>query len=312
MRHRGFTLIELLVVIAVIAVLIALLLPAVQKVREAANRAQCSNNLKQIGLALHGYHDTNLRFCPGRYDFTPSPGTRHGWVAFLLPYVEQDNLARAYRWDQNWSSTGNQPNRTVPLAVVTCPSAGGPRFDQSGSEVSATVSPPAVGDYAPMASLTGGLCTFAGYTTTTWPSANRDGVLRTVTAGNGLRPVRIADVTDGLSNTVVIAEVGKRPNRFRLGTLQSGNVSGGGWASDLASFSVDGANPTTGAPGGATPSCLINCTNENEIYSFHAAAANFLVADGAVKSISASVTATSFAPLVSFNEGFHIAAVDGF
>jgi prepilin-type N-terminal cleavage/methylation domain-containing protein len=310
MRRAAFTLIELLVVIAIIGVLIALLLPAVQKVREAANRSACQNNLKQIGLALHMYHDVNNRFPPGRYDFTPSPGTRHGWAAFLLMFLEQDNLARNYRWNENWSSTGNQPNRTTQLAIFRCPSAGGPRFDTSGGEVSATVSPPAISDYAPISGINGGLVTFVGYNTTTWPTAMRDGVLRTTTAGNGLRPVAIAEITDGLSNTVIIAEDANRPLTFRLGKQQTGNVSGGGWASDSASIAVDGADPATGAPAGAVRSCLINCTNENEIYSFHLGTANFVLADASVRGISSSVTATAFAPMLTFNEGFVLSGID--
>src|SRR5436853_459186 len=92
-RRRGFTLIELLVVIAIIAILIGLLLPAVQKVREAANRATCNNNLKQLGIALHNYHDVNKIFPPGSGGTAANSATRRlSAFTYLLPYIEGDNL----------------------------------------------------------------------------------------------------------------------------------------------------------------------------------------------------------------------------
>src|SRR5262245_3644833 len=101
-KRAGFTLIELLVVIAIISVLIGLLLPAVQKVREAANRINCQNNLKQIGLALLNYEGAHKRFPPAR-----SPGPVHSWQAFILPHIEQDNLATLYQQNRNWDHNDN-------------------------------------------------------------------------------------------------------------------------------------------------------------------------------------------------------------
>src|SRR5206468_11255097 len=123
----GFTLIELLVVIAIISILMALLIPAVQKVREAAARTQCRNNLKQIGLGFHNYHAARKSFPPGftsQAAFTdgPSLGPGWGWGAYLLPYLEQDNLYRQINLAKDITDPANAPTRLTSLAVFLCPS----------------------------------------------------------------------------------------------------------------------------------------------------------------------------------------------
>jgi prepilin-type N-terminal cleavage/methylation domain-containing protein len=112
-RHRlGFTLIELLVVMAIIAVLIGLLLPAVQAVREAANRTQCANQLKQIGLACHLYHDQHKRLPPDRYALTESPS----WAWLILPNLEQENLYQ--QWQPGWPYPGIDPTKPIDGAAI--------------------------------------------------------------------------------------------------------------------------------------------------------------------------------------------------
>src|ERR1700676_3210772 len=129
-RKTGFTLIELLVVIAIIGILIALLLPAVQQVREAASKLQCANNLKQIGLALHSYHDANKQFPPGYIDGNTNPastpdndvGPGWGWAAFLLPYLEERNVFTQINFSQRIGVGVNAQISQQPLTFYQCPS----------------------------------------------------------------------------------------------------------------------------------------------------------------------------------------------
>jgi prepilin-type N-terminal cleavage/methylation domain-containing protein/prepilin-type processing-associated H-X9-DG protein len=210
-RH-GFSLIELLVVIAIIAMLLGLLLPAVQKVREAANRTSCQNNLKQMGIALHAYHDTTAGL-PSGYTFKPlpvkppyignifdrpgggvfgewnSPGW--GWAALLLPYIEQDSLARKIDPTLAVESPSFVTIRTTPLSIYLCRSDRETGVFTVRTLPGSPIADAATNSYA------------ACYGAEGLVGAQPD-------AGNGVffrnSHVRFADITDGLSNTLAVGE----------------------------------------------------------------------------------------------------------
>ncbi len=292
----AFTLIELLVVIAIIGILIALLLPAVQKVREAANRASCTNNLKQLGLALQNYHDSNGRFPPSATSVPLQPGwaPTHGWGQFLLPYIEQDNLGRAYLWTRNWYDPENQPVVATPVKVMLCPSAPAGRMDAG----TPTSTPPgdwkaSPTDYTPTTRI-------AQQAITTGlvdpPPADINGVMVTN------QPQRIADILDGTSNTMVLGEDAGRPQLWRVGTLVSEQVgnTAASWADRNNLIAPQGSHPDGTQRLGP---CAMNCTNNNELYSFHPGGVNAVFADGSVHFLRAGMNLTTLAALITRSGG---------
>jgi prepilin-type N-terminal cleavage/methylation domain-containing protein/prepilin-type processing-associated H-X9-DG protein len=205
-RRRAFTLIELLVVLAILAVLMGLLLPAVQKVREAASRVSCQNNLKQLGLALHLYHDAQGAFPPAMVSPTSTVSdAQHTGFTLLLPYLEQDNTYRLYHTDEAWSAPDNYTAVGIEVRTFFCPSnrAGG-SLDLRPIALQWNVPlPPKVGtcDYA--------LCHGAnGSLTWAWtqiPPQVR-GVFNIRTTDGTGSGVRIADISDGTSTTFAIGD----------------------------------------------------------------------------------------------------------
>jgi prepilin-type N-terminal cleavage/methylation domain-containing protein len=324
-RRQAFTLIELLVVIAIIGVLIGLLVPAVQKVRESANRTACSNNLKQIGLALHGYHDTKGYF-PGNHRPPANNTIRERWFTKILPYLEEGNIWSKYDESSNWSSAANVPLTSTFLKIAVCPSGLEPgRLDNDPATTGGAKgfgNPPivAITDYG---ALYGVHNTFVRANTSYVPPGDLSGML-TKTDG---QTVSIADVKDGTSNTIFVTESAGRPYLYNQGGVKQSadltiaSVNGGGWcrpASDiwLIGSSKDGTavggpytvNATNGInTGGVYPltggTPALGTDPSGQIFSFHTDGAFSLFADGSVRFLDQSIPAGTIAALVTRSGG---------
>jgi prepilin-type N-terminal cleavage/methylation domain-containing protein len=291
--RRGFTLIELLVVIAIIAILIGLLLPAVQKVREAAARMSCKNNLKQIGLAMHNYHDAMNGFPPGyTSNAAGSDGTGPGWgwAAYLLPYLEQGNVHRLI--DFNVALTAAGPHDTARQSNVPflrCPSD----VRQDPIALSEFVSPGALGTSLARSNYVAcyGNTPFLGEDPVV-PAQHLtiDGI-----SGRGMfyrnSRTRMADVRDGLSNTLM---VGERSAKNSISTWV-GVVPGSTWRSvnDQANYGGIPTNLATSLVLGHAcrqhpPSTTLGVAED--FSSSHINGINVVFSDGSVRSVHGGVS----------------------
>ncbi len=342
----AFTLIELLVVIAIIAILIGLLLPAVQKVREAAARMQCSNNLKQLGIAMHAFHDTQQGFPRGNRG---SWGNDHGsWMFQSLPYMEQDNLYKAVtavtgtggitynspNWDMQYAVTAGVLPAKLPYA--RCPSDGfdwtNPRFanyiGSEGPQCNQGACSPLVDPFEVNCNGiagTGNPNTFVntnpGYAPSIWYGDTSDasqcrGIMCRGTGSVGGPLIRIADITDGTSNTLMIGEGLVEQMEFqRFGnswgwagfnsvnqgqTIQpinwpiNGKSVGSGWSDCNASCTALGVNPAN---------CIWNWHVTWGFKSNHSGGVNFCFADGSVHYVSQSIDMRTYQYLGCRNDG---------
>ncbi|MDZ4687015.1 MAG: DUF1559 domain-containing protein [Planctomycetaceae bacterium] len=347
-RRLGFTLIELLVVIAIIAILIALLLPAVQQAREAARRTQCRNNLKQIGLAIHNYHDSFNVFPPGYVVvigalLTPPGANDHnvkGMYVFLLPYIDQAPLYNQI--DQSIPMATGAPgypaaalaaNAALARTIIpgfTCPSCTSNPTDTYTYPAGALNGFPSatmtfVGARVDYGGTTGVLAPFStlAYAPNP-PGGDREGTLRMAGAGGDVS--RMRDLTDGSSNTFVIGERTGGTTIYQktravtgadfvpaisAGQFQGLQVTNGGSWPDALVFEhwLKGANYDGKNLNGGP--CPINCTNLRGAgyHSFHTGGAHFLMGDGAVKFVSENISAFIMASSITRKKG-EVASLD--
>jgi prepilin-type N-terminal cleavage/methylation domain-containing protein/prepilin-type processing-associated H-X9-DG protein len=285
--RAGFTLIELLVVIAIIAVLIGLLLPAVQKVRAAAARIQCGNNLKQLGLALHNYHDSNNSFpTTSRADVASTSSPRERWLVKILPFMEQGNLFNLYNANYNWDDSTNSSNLLVsatPLTLLTCPSTpNNTRLDGDPAPVTTPATPAGWNNWQPIVAVTD----YAGFygVSQSFLTANNSVVIGSpagmitdpsvetpALSAGVVAPVNVnitmVKVLDGTSNTIYLTESAGRPYVYNpsgvsattAAEMQAGNgINGGGWARPASDIWLIGSDATGVTVGGSS---IINVNN---------------------------------------------------
>lgn len=298
-RRRGFTLIELLVVISIISLLIGLLLPAVQSAREAARRAQCQNNLRQIGLALHNYQSTHVSFPAGGYQIAGGPNTS-SWFPGILPYLEQNALLQAYNFNLAFSDVTQQTVVGTRLSVMTCPTDIGPSHKDYSTGMKASMH-----SYHPCSGIAPELVDWlvsenviqkAEYKTAFWKNNNSQWVT-----------IKPADFTDGMSNSIMMMEVHGAGSigRWHFGTHTDPYVGLTGSSFDSGSvFTLHGVTEA-----GNWPGPLWGITNgsglDAEPFSFHPGRINHcLFADGGVRGISSdNVALPILVKLLGINDG---------
>ncbi|MDX1962671.1 MAG: DUF1559 domain-containing protein [Pirellulales bacterium] len=310
LSRRGFTLVELLVVIAIIGILVALLLPAIQAARQAALRGQCTNNIRQLGIAAHNFSDAYKKLPSSIRPAGVTPLPRIAGLLQLLPFIEEDNLFKRYDKTLNWSHVKNLPVTSTIITTFLCPSS--PDADRLDGD--------------PQPSWRGNLVAITDYS----PTISVDKRLKDANlvdfAGTGMLPKngnpKFKDVTDGTSKTILYAESAGRPYVYQGGMqlaadINTNRVNAGGWCRPASDFSVDGSS----YDGKSFPGpCAVNCTNgedfgntfphpfygsegSSETYSFHTSGANIVFGDSSVRFLNSDINIREFAKFVTRASG---------
>jgi prepilin-type N-terminal cleavage/methylation domain-containing protein len=287
-QARAFTLVELLVVIAIIGILIALLLPAVQAAREAARRSQCQNNLKQLGLAVHSYHDVKNALPYSRLD------AHETWAVLVLPQMEQSNLYEL--WDFKLKYYSQSPQMlTTPVPGFYCPSRRTPP--------QLSVDPTDVPDGGSGSHVTGICADYAACagdnineTGDYYPGQNSTmiGPAKGAFQHKSKTPLNFASVLDGLSNTIFIGEKHVRPDQFGKGVdgcVYNGDKGNAYRKAGVGAPLAKGPNATTGQFG-----------------SYHPGVSQFLLGDGSVRALQVSIDLVNLGRLANRKDGEVITA----